>query len=153
MIIRKATPKDAIGILGLMKQLIDLHHHLDPYYKTFAQYRNLRDYIGETASSRDKILLVAEEDNAVLGYIISVIEDTPSYATENKIGVIADATVTEQCRRRGILRLLFDEALNWFNKKGVKRIELSVDARNETAVASWKKLGFKDYKLRMNRNV
>ena len=153
MIIRKATPKDAIGVLELMKQLIDLHHHLDPYYKTFVQSRNLRAYISEAASSHDKILLVAEEDNAVLGYIIGVIEDTPSYATENKIGVVADATVAEQSRRRGILRLLFNEALAWFNEKGIKRIELSVDARNETAVAAWKKLGFKDYKLRMSKNV
>ncbi|MEK7590135.1 MAG: GNAT family N-acetyltransferase [Patescibacteria group bacterium] len=153
MIIRKAATKDAIGILELMKQLIDLHHRLDPYYKQFSQYRNLRDYINEAATSRDKILLVAEEDNAVLGYIIGTIEETPFYATEDKIGAIADATVAEQYRRRGVLRLLFNEALAWFNKKGIKRIELSVDARNEAAVAAWKKLGFKDYKLRMYKNA
>ena len=86
MIIRKAATKDAIGILELMKQLIDLHHRLDPYYKTFSQYRNLRDYINESIQSRDKILLIAEEDNVVLGYVIGVIEETPFYATENQIG-------------------------------------------------------------------
>lgn len=153
MIIRKAATKDAIGILGLMKQLIDLHHRLDSYYKNFFQYRNLRDYIDEAIKNRDKILLVAEEDNAILGYIIGVVEDAPFYATEDKIGVIADATVAEQYRKQGVLRLLFNEAIVWFNQKRIKRIELSVDARNEAAVAAWKKLGFKDYKLRMHKNV
>lgn len=153
MIIRKAATKDAIGILELMKQLIDLHHRLDPYYKTFSQYRNLRDYINESIQNRDKILLVAEEDNVIFGYIIGAIEETPFYATEDKIGVIADATISEQYRKQGILRLLFNEALTWFNQKRIKRIELSVDARNEAAIAAWKKLGFKDYKLRLHRNV
>ncbi len=149
MIIRKITIKDAAVVLDLMKQLIDDHAKLDPYYKKFSDYAELPQYIADTAKDRDKIFLVAESNGKVIAYFIGAIEEAPYYSSEKKIGVIADTVVDKKHRRSGVLKRFFAEALVWFRKKGVHFIELSVDIRNSGAVSAWKKLGFADYKLRM----
>jgi ribosomal protein S18 acetylase RimI-like enzyme len=151
MKIRKAKNQDWPAILNLMRQLIEEHHALDKYYKSFAQYQKLglKNYIQESIKNPDKVFLVAEENNKILGYFLGTIEEAPYYSSEKKIGVIADTAVEKLYRQKGILRSLFQEALRWFKKENIKFIELSVDARNNAAVSAWKNLGFKDYKLRL----
>jgi len=149
MEIRKAQNQDQPEILNLMRQLIEEHRALDPYYKPFAQYRELKKYVRKAITDPKKLLLIAEEGGEIAGYFLGAIEPAPYYSSEKSIGLVADTAVDKQYRRRGILRSLFQEALKWFQKKQLKVIELSVDARNNAAVAAWKKLGFKDYKLRL----
>lgn len=151
MTIRKAREGDMPAVLGLMKQLIELHARLDFRYKRFREYRGLKSYIAEAASSRKKLLIIAEEKNRLLGYILCEIEAAPYYFRQKRVVKIADATVHEDLRRKGILRALFKFALEWTKKLGFREIELSVDARNRGATAAWKALGFKTYKLRMRR--
>lgn len=149
MIIRRAKIEDSAMIVALMKQLIEEHRSLDSYYKNFSAYQELPEYIVETINDRNKLLLVAEENNSVIAYFIGAIEEAPYYSSEKKIGVVADTCVDKRRRRSGILVKLFEEALSWFNSKKINYVELSVDARNSAAVAAWKKLGFADYKIRM----
>lgn len=153
MEIRKAQNQDSPAILNLMRQLIEEHGALDKYYKHFSQYRDLKRYIRETIADSGKILLVAEDHGAVLGYFIGVIEEAPYFSSEKFIGVVADAVVDKKHRRQGILKKLFEEALKWFKKKGMCYIELSVDARNKAAVTAWKNLEFHDYKLRLRKSI
>lgn len=153
MAIRKAKTKDAAGVLALMKQLIDLHRGLDKYYKPFSAYRGLARYIADSAADRKKIFLVAEIDGKIKGYFLGSMEKAPFYSSENYIGVVADAAVDLKTRRQGLLKALFSVAGKWFKTMRVKYIELSVDARNLSAVRAWKKLGFKDYKLRLRGKI
>lgn len=153
MVIRKAAEKDRPMILRLMEQLIEEHRRLDAYYKPFAKYRGLKDYIADAATDENKLLLVAENDGMIIGYFLGIIEEAPFYSVENYIGVVADAAVDKKYRRRGALAALFKEALEWFRKKGVNYIELSVDIRNAAAVAAWRRMGFAEYKYRMRRPV
>ena len=153
MIIRVSRKDDSAGIIALMKQLIDEHHQLDPYYKKFSDYQGLPEYIADTIKDRNKLLLVAEENEKIIAYFIGAIEEAPYYSSEKEIGVVADVAVDKKHRRRGILKSLFKKAQEWFEKKGVSYIELSVDARNTEAVIAWKKLGFSDYKLRLRKPI
>lgn len=151
--IRKAEQKDTAAILVLMKQLIDQHAALDKYYKTFAQHRSLKSYVANAIKNSDQLPLVAEINDKVVGYFLAEIQEAPYYSSEKFIGVVADAAVDYKYRRRGILTELFKEAMARFKEKGVNYLELWVDARNAPAVAAWRKLGFKDYKLRLRRTL
>lgn len=153
MQIRKVKVQDLPAILNLMRQLIEEHRLLDKYYKPFSQYRELKDYIRESIKDPEKIFLAAEENNKIIGYFLGAMEEAPYYSSEKKIGAVADAAVEKFSRRKGILRLLFQEALRWFKNKKVKFVELSVDSRNKTAVTAWRNLGFKDYKLRLRQKL
>ena len=146
-------PKDADQIISLMKELINEHRKIDPYYKNFSEYKGLEEYINETIADRNKLLLVAESGGRPIGYFIGIVEEAPYYSSEKKIGVVADTAVTSAKRRKGVLKMFFTEALEWFSKKGVKYIELSVDSRNKDAVTAWRSLGFEDYKIRLKRMV
>lgn len=151
MVIRKAEQKDAAAVIALMKQLIDEHAALDEYYKPYAKYRGLKGYIADAIKNSEQLLLIAEVENKIVGYVLAAVEEAPFYSSERFIGIIADATVEKTIRRQGMLTQLFQEALNWFKQKGVSYIELSVDARNTAAIAAWRKLGFENYKLRLRR--
>ncbi len=136
-----------------MRELVDFHYSLDPYYRPAKNFRELRGYVSGALKNPKKLLLVAESDNQIIGYFLGSIEPAPAYASEKIIGLIADAVVDKKYRRQGILKDLFREALKWFSKKGINYLELSVDTRNEAAVAVWRNLGFKDYKLRLRRII
>jgi ribosomal protein S18 acetylase RimI-like enzyme len=149
MIIREANKNDLVEILALIKQLIDKHRQIDPYYKPFKDYRGLKSHIAHAVKDPNKLVLVAENSDQILGYFMGEIEEAPFYSSEKYIGVVADTCVDKKLRRHGILKKLFGEAIKWFKEKRVNYIELSVDARNREAVAAWRKLGFSDYKLRL----
>lgn len=149
MIIREANKNDLAGILALIKQLIDQHRQIDPYYKPFKDYRGLKSYIAGAVKDPNKLVLVAEDGDKILGYFMGEIEEAPFYSSEKYIGLVADTCVDKKFRRQGMLKKLFNKAVRWFKEKGINYVELSVDARNKEAVAAWRKLGFSDYKLRL----
>lgn len=151
MNIRKAQKEDAPKILLLMKELIDEHHSWDSYYKSFEKFKGLKGHIIDSIRDPQKLVLVSEDAEKIIGYLIAEIEKSPFYSTEDKIGVIVDTVVTKKYRQRGMLKKFFEEALKWFKKNGINVIELSVDIRNKNALAAWKQLGFEEYKLRMKR--
>lgn len=151
VIIRKAKLEDSAAILNLMKQLIEEHAAVDKYYKPFIKYRGLKKYIADAIKNRGQLLLIAECDGTIAGYLMAAIEEAPFYSSEKFIGVIADTAVDKKYRRQGILKSLFNETLGWLKEKNINYLELSVDARNTAAVAAWRKFGFEDYKLRLRR--
>ncbi|MBI2024624.1 MAG: GNAT family N-acetyltransferase [Candidatus Harrisonbacteria bacterium] len=151
MKIRKATARDTLAIIALMKQLIDEHRRSDKYYKPFSLYRGLPEYVQKAIRDSKKLLLTAEMDKKIVGYLLVAIEPAPFYSSEKKIGVIADTVVSKKYRRQGILKKMFLQAQKWLRGKKIRYFELSVDARNKSAVRSWKKLGFSNYKLRLRK--
>lgn len=77
-----------------------------------------------------------------VGYIIySVVMD------ECDLDKIA---VKNECRRKGIGKLLMDEMLRDLRNHGVKKVYLEVDAENEQAIRLYEKLNFKKIDKRAN---
>lgn len=152
-IVRKAEKKDAAAILHLMRELISFHYSLDPYYRPASKFSGLSGYIHKSIKDPKKIFLVAESGEQIIGYLLSSVEPAPTYSSEKNIGLIADACIGKEYRRQGVLKNLFQDALDRFKKKDVNYVELSVDFRNTPAVSAWKNLGFKDYKLRLRKKI
>lgn len=151
--IYKAGVNDTNDILRLMRGLIAEHHQRDRYYKPFSKYRGLKKYILDSLKDKNKLTLVVKNKNGVVAYLVAAIEEAPFYSSEKDIGVIADAAVNKVYRRRGILTMMFKYAEEWFRRQGIKYLELSVNSKNQTAIAAWQKLGFRVYKLRMRKKL
>ncbi|MDE2001517.1 MAG: GNAT family N-acetyltransferase [Patescibacteria group bacterium] len=149
MIIRNAKKTDIAELLSLMEAMVEHHTAIDGYYKPFSEYAGLEEEVTSWFSQKDMLVLIAEENGRTAGYAQVSVEPAPAYAAVKKIGVVYDLFVREEFRRQGIARLLFAEAMAWFQKKKVKNIELSVDARNASGVAFWTSMGFEPFKLRM----
>ena len=151
--IREAEEKDFDGMMELNKESIDYHLNIDSYYKSSSEYEGLDDYMKEQLKDENVKILVAEGGGEIIGRIVGVIIKPSPYARPERIGNIDEAYIKEKYRRMGIGKELFDRLLKWFKERGIKRLELSVDARNEIGVNAWRKFGFSDYRLNMKRDL
>lgn len=153
MVIRRAVKNDVDALLLFAAKVVDYHAAIDAYYRSSRAFDRLEEHVAGWLHEAGTLLLVAEQNGTLVGYFRGSVEAAPEYALPAKIGVVYDIFVEKPYRRQGLGVGLFNEAMNWFRAKKVKNVELSVDARNKSAVAFWKKLGFFGYKIKMRLDL
>ena len=139
-----ATEKHVPDIVELWKEFMDFHKSLDPFYTRTDDApfeRRVRDLI----SSEDAQVLVALDNDTVVGYSISQINSYPPVFKESTYGYISDVAVRSKSRRKGIGEQMLAKIYEWFDSRDIHRIELRVVANNAIAYSFWKKQGFKAY--------
>lgn len=134
------------GLLTLWKELIEFHSSYDSIFKMSddageKMVAGWRRHFGE----EDWLILVAIYRDDVIGYISAKTDSFPDVFRLRTYGVIRDAAVKEDFRRKGIGDLMLKDVLDWFRSKHITRVELKVAPQNEVAYSFWKKHGFKDY--------
>jgi ribosomal protein S18 acetylase RimI-like enzyme len=67
--------------------------------------------------------------------------------------MIYDIAVSEKYRRNSIGEKLYNTAIEWFQKRKVKRIELNVSISNPVSMKFWTKIGLKPYYERRFVNI
>jgi len=95
--------------------------------------------------------IVAEEDNEILGYIMSRIEvGISNFGLGGlvKKGHVVSIAVLPQCRRKGVASALIKAAMEGMCYYKAKQIFLEVRVTNEAGVNLYKKLG-----LEVTRNI
>ena len=153
MIIRNFKKEDIPAVMKLVKEMVDHHYKIDSYYKPWDKYKNLKSHVAGWLTEQGTKTLVAEEGGEIIGYARGSVEKSPSYLAPQNIGIIYDLLVSNYYRKQGIGGFLFDSLMDWFKTKKISNIELKVDARNAGGVAFWRKLGFKEYSLRMRLDL
>ena len=151
--ITKATIKDIIGIIEMIKQICDYHCNFDKYYKPFSEYNNLEKEVSGSLKNKNTIVLLAKLNKKIIGYCVGGVESAPSYAPKIKIGYIYTVIISNEYRGKGVGKKILDELMQWFNEKNIKNIELEVDARNKLGIDFWKNNNFFTYRLKMRRDL
>ncbi|MCE5171110.1 GNAT family N-acetyltransferase [Paenibacillus profundus] len=97
-----------------------------------------RDRIQGMLQSGRSIIYVAEEHDTLVGYIAGLGSDIQrtKHVLYIVIGILQDYA------GQGIGTQLFNELLDWANEKDIVRLELTVMAHNERAIALYRKIGF-----------
>ncbi|MEE9552718.1 MAG: GNAT family N-acetyltransferase [candidate division Zixibacteria bacterium] len=98
--------------------------------------------MGERNDNADCRLAVADDKGEIIGFCYSYISLKPKYFKLEKFGFIGDLFVKDDCRRKGIGRLLVDDALSFFKKRKIKQIELLVAQKNINTIKFWESIGF-----------
>jgi len=89
-----------------------------------------------------KLLLIAEDDGAVIGgAVASVVAGTS--------GHLHLVYVDPEHRRRGVARGLLRAAADWFRAAGAAHATLNVDLSNAHAIEVWRRLGFTDVAVQL----
>jgi len=105
------------------------------------------DYFFEgTLNDLPEAFLVVEKDRMLVGYIMCRIEYGLSILHKFKLikkGHIISLAMLELYRRKGLGLILVQEALKALKEKGCSETYLEVRATNFSAIALYKKLGFK----------
>ena len=151
MQIVKAREEHVQAIVELWIQLNDYQASIDPVHKLKEDAgAGFEQYVREKLTSEEDLFLVAVIDEKVVGFSISAVDKgRPDVFEKVPIVEISDMLVLEEHRWRGVGTEILNHIREWVKSKGIKRIELNAEARNEIGLSFWKKHGFNDYLHRL----
>jgi len=132
-IVRPATEDDIPRILELYNKLTGGQHHLSPdeTEPVFAQITAMPGHE----------LLVAEENSAVVGTIVLLVVPNLSHEAL-PWAIVENLIVDERYHRRGIGRLLMEEAIARARKAGCYKVQLLSNKKRRQAHHFYQGLGF-----------
>lgn len=131
--IRIATLNDIESICLLNQEFWSYNAGLQGDY--YSEAKDNGDYPKSVITNEDSDILLAEENNEVVGFIHVRESKTPPYPpiVQHKYAEIIDLIVTASYRRKGTDSLLMNAAKEWSMARNLDYIELFVlsDAKGE----------------------
>ena len=108
----------------------------------------MKEYLSVFFEDKNKIALVAEENKRIIGYALGSIRSFPVFISQTKTCHFDEAFVIPEHRKKGVGGQLFSVLAKWARSKKASGITATVDARNKSSLAAWKKLGFHTIKFK-----
>lgn len=148
MKIREAQKTDAEILDGMLTALIQYEQRWNSNMnEAFTVKNNYEELIGQPGYK----VLVAEENNEIMGYVYGFSYQTP---VEKAPIVILDALyVREQFRNRGCATALIREFQKFAVSEGAAAIELKVFSQNDPALRVYSEIGFQETKKYMTMRL
>lgn len=150
----RETDMSAVGRLGA--SLVRQHHGFDAR-RFMPAGPDIEDgyawFLGTQLREADVLILVAEREQAVLGYLYAAIEPRSWKELRDEAGFIHDVVVDEPHRGRGVATALVEAAAAWFARRGVPRIVLWTAEQNGRAQGLFARLGFRRTMVEMTREL
>ncbi|MHC4181550.1 MAG: GNAT family N-acetyltransferase [Planctomycetota bacterium] len=112
-----------------------------------------REWMAESLGNAKRILIVAEVDGAVAGFVHGNINDSPSPMEDKVSAFISDVSVGFDYRGKGIGRKLMTAALEQLTKLGAEDVTLLAAVKNECAVGFYEALGFERHTITMWKSL
>jgi ribosomal protein S18 acetylase RimI-like enzyme len=149
-VVRQAGLSDREAVVGLWKEMMDIHEALDQRLSIAPDWRDqVEQSVRRWLRDRNSRLLVAEGVGGVIGFALGGVARTTLGIGPAEYGHIAHLCVTSEFRRRGVGRRLFDSMREWFVRRGVASIHLYVSCLNPASQQFWREMGFEDYVARL----
>ena len=137
--------------LGLYK-----HHdpYRDPYY--YPRLKNApevwKKYIKKELRKKNFIILVATIDNQIVGYLTAHLKlYNPPVFKRKQTSYVHDVFVDTEFRNQGIGKILMLHLEKILKKKKVKLLRLEVHYKNKKAIKFYKKIGFRDHLIHLQK--
>ena len=143
---RKATLKDVTSVAILFR---DLAFHIkysskDVYWDFEEMPMDMTEHvIKEYIENKESCILVAEENNELVGMII--LEIIPCHmvlCSHQKVGYIAAGYVKEKYRRQSIMKELEKLSNEFFRSLSIKYVEVCYLPENAGAKEAWNSMGY-----------
>jgi ribosomal protein S18 acetylase RimI-like enzyme len=131
ILIRKARLKDINTLIRLENELYDNQikylkksksKNLGDFFLTKNSNIFLKKFILRMIRLKNGLVLIAEFDKKITGYLIIVIKKNIPIFKLEKIAEITDLFIKEEFRGKGISNKLRDEVLNWCKIKKISSI-------------------------------
>ncbi len=141
--IRAAQGKDLAAVVRLWEQLNRMHEVYSPAWRTADEAPELfRSGLERGLTSGQVLLIVAVEEDEVIGYCHAIVKINTRLLGERTVGTIVSICVDPGRRSRGAGARLIEACLDLFRVKGIERVETLVSNRNERALKFWDDVGF-----------
>lgn len=152
IIIRPAERRDltALGRMGaaLMQThyAFDSQRFLSPSDDAEAGYAH---FLGSQLDEEDTVVMVADLDGAVAGYVYAGVEPLSWKELRDEAGFIHDLLVADEARNSGVGQQLLDAAIAWLRQRGMPRTVLWTAATNTGAQRLFRRRGFRATMMEM----
>ena len=154
--IRKATKADLPGLGKLGALLLRAHYQFDPQ-RFMAPGGHPEEgyawFLGSQLRVPDAIVLVAETEGSVAGYVYAGLEPQSWKELREACGFIHDVVVNESGRRSGVATALTEAAIGWLRERGAPRVMLWTAQQNDSAQRLFERLGFRRTMVEMTREL
>ena len=154
--IRPYQPADREQVEQCIIALQDFERALEPDRVEGATIaRRYLDDLLETCQKQSSQLFVAEVDGLVAGFVCVWMEPEPEgYLTSlANYAYLADLIVLPSYRQHGLGRALLAQAEAFAVQQGARALRINVLARNAGAWALYIKAGFRDYEIRLLKDL
>lgn len=150
----RASVSDSEALAKLEKQYMEFHKGLDDYFSYKAHISKIwLPYLRSCLADEDFIVLVAKEDEKIIGYgMAKIARKSPVYKIEN-VATVLDLFVDSSHDRKKISKLLLDRIMNWAKKKGINNIEHPIAAEDNVREELSKDLGFEDHIITLKKRI
>jgi ribosomal protein S18 acetylase RimI-like enzyme len=156
--LRDMRPDDRDTMLGFLRQLADdeagFHWAMRPGSEmTMAEVDRAIAEIAE----EDGTIVIADLDGRPVGYSAVVCQDaSDEFELKDewrRRGLVTDMYVAPEGRRRGIAQALLGTAEQHVASRGIDWLQICVSPDNKPANALYKKAGFRDYELVLEKRL
>lgn len=155
-LVRPATAADiaALGRLGAL--LVQEHNDFDPrrfLSVTGSTSDHYGSFLGEQLAEPDVVILAAEQEGQVIGYVYGAIEGYDYMALRGPAAVIHDLIVEPAYRGHGVGRALLSAMIAALTARHAPRVVLSTADRNESAQRFFERAGFRRTMIELTREL
>jgi ribosomal protein S18 acetylase RimI-like enzyme len=150
---RKATIADLVTLQQFHTDLFKYEQDFEPLYNL--EYDNSIDstkYFTYRLTKSNSIVIVAEENNQLIGYICGGIH-TEEWRITPKVAEVDSLFVKDGYRGQKIGDTLMDMFITWAMSKKAQRVKLEVVHNNEKSVKFYNRKGFKSTYLEVEREL
>jgi ribosomal protein S18 acetylase RimI-like enzyme len=127
----------------------------DPYFEiNEIPEQELTTRLKVDIQDQSKKIFVAVEDNNILGFIAcEIIDCFFPFSKINKVGYISAAYVSEDHRRKGIMKKLEIMSTDFFRRHSLEYAELNVISNNVVGKKIWNSLGYNTFREQMRKKL
>jgi GNAT superfamily N-acetyltransferase len=153
LVIRKVEPDDceviASFIRMMLKEMSDMGGH--PVNQNDSFWKSLRDIVLQAIQNSDRLFLIAENDERLVGFIEGRVGMLYEVFEPKKSFHISSIYVGPKKRNCGIAKSLIRAALRWASEKGCQEADLNILINNKNAKSLYESFGFAvfQHKMRM----
>ena len=153
--IRKIQKEDIEKIIPLLEQVSTLHINMRPDIFKEKTESNMEKDILDIINDEEKISLVAEENEKILGIIVLKIKEVINHINlkNSKVLWIEELCVDENNRGKGIGKILINNAKNIAKDLECERLELNCWEANKDAITFYEKQGMKSQRRVMEIKI
>jgi ribosomal protein S18 acetylase RimI-like enzyme len=150
--IRDLESADLEPVARLAAQLVRQHHGFDAARFMIVEpiEEGYRWFLGSQLEDPDTLLLVAEVDGAIAGYLYGSIEERDWALLLDEYGAIHDLFVDEAFRKQGVAKALMRTAIARLGER-TPRLVLNTATQNVGAQKLFASLGFRPTMIEMTR--
>ena len=98
-------------------------------------------------------ILFAKDNSILIGYVSGSIYNSDSYRKTMKIAELENLMVLPEYQSKGIGLKLSKKFEAWAKNKGAERFRVNVYAKNHDAHSFYKRLGYEDYDINMEKDL